>query len=113
LGEVMSGSGSKKKIAIKSNLDPNDFDDIDLGADEPRGAASQADEEKAKTVMRRHEDQLLSIEGIVGSGIGRDSGIPVINIYVVKKTKSLEEKIPSTMDGIPVRIIESGEFKAL
>jgi hypothetical protein len=109
----MSGSGSKKKKAIKSNLDLDDFDDIDLGADEPIGEPSPADEAKAKTAMRRHEDQLLSIEGIVGSGIGREAGKAVINIYVVKKTKSLQEMIPSTMDGIPVRIIESGEFKAL
>jgi hypothetical protein len=55
----------------------------------------------------------LNIEGVEGVGIGEESGQLVIKVYVVKKTRSLQESIPSQLDGYPVSIEVTGEFHAL
>ncbi len=64
-------------------------------------------------VKEKHESKLMSIQGVEGVGIGEELGKPFIKVYVAKKTKSLETKIPKQMEGYPVKIEESGEFKAL
>ncbi len=64
-------------------------------------------------VKEKHENQLLNISGVQGVGISEESGKSVIMIYVAKKTKSLLEKIPSQIEGYPVKIEVSGEFRAL
>lgn len=58
------------------------------------------------------KQSLLDIPGV--SGVGVSSGSEErINIYVVEKTPDLEAKIPSNIQGIETRIIETGEIKAL
>lgn len=64
-------------------------------------------------VKAKHESQLLTIEGVEGAGIGEELGRPVIKVYVVKKTKALQEKIPQELEGYPVSIEVTGEFHAL
>lgn len=65
-------------------------------------------------VKAQHELELLKIQGVQGVGIGRDErkGQPVIKVYIDKKTKDLEERIPSELEGYPVQIEISGEFHA-
>ena len=63
-------------------------------------------------IKAKHEPQLLGIEGVAGVGIGEDLGKPVIKVYVVRKTKSLQEKIPAQIEGYPVSVEVSGEFHA-
>ncbi len=65
-------------------------------------------------VISRYEDQLMSIEGVVGVGIGETStGEPCIKVYVIEKTPELEEVIPKELEGYTVEIEEVGEVKAL
>ncbi len=64
-------------------------------------------------VKAKHETQLLTIEGVEGVGIGEELSKRVLKVYVVKKTKTLQEKIPSQIEGYPVRIEVTGEFHAL
>jgi len=64
-------------------------------------------------VKEKHENKLMSIEGVQGVGIGEESGKLVIKLYVDKKTKSLQDKIPMQIEGYPVRIEVSGKFVAL
>ncbi len=64
-------------------------------------------------VLQEHTDALMSIEGVVGTAIGECDGKPCIKVYVVKKTRELEEQIPATLEGYPVSIQETGEIKAL
>lgn len=64
-------------------------------------------------VKARHEGRLLLIEGVEGVGIGEESQQPFLRVYVAKKTKSLQKKIPTRIEGYPVRIEGSGEFHAL
>lgn len=64
-------------------------------------------------VKAKCESQLLSINGVVGVGIGEELGKPVIKVYVAEKTKSLQEKIPEQIEGYLVSIEATGEFHAL
>ena len=64
-------------------------------------------------VLKRHSDHLMSIPGVVGTGIGELEGKPCIKVLVVKKSKELEKKIPKILEGYQVDIDETGEIRAL
>jgi hypothetical protein len=69
----------------------------------------------AVTAVRdRHESQLMSIQDAVGTGIGVSdgSGHPSLEVYVKKLTPAAQDAAPKEVDGIPVKLIESGEFVA-
>lgn len=70
----------------------------------------------SKTVseaLREQADRLLAIPGVVGVGQGLCDGQPCIKVYVIKRTPDLMERIPSTIEGFPVEVEETGEFRAL
>lgn len=64
-------------------------------------------------VLRAHTDQWMAIPGVVATGIGEQAGKPCIRVMVVRKTKDITTKIPAQVDGYPVVIEETGEFRAL
>ena len=64
-------------------------------------------------VLKAHTDHLMSIAGVVGTAIGESEGKPCIKVYVVKKTKEIEQRIPTVLEGHKVVIEETGEFRAL
>jgi len=66
----------------------------------------------ALEAKERLKKKLLEIEGVTGIGISSGSG-PFLNIYVKKITEELNEQLPDEADGMPTRIIESGEINAL
>jgi hypothetical protein len=71
----------------------------------------------ASQAKARHEDELFGIRGVVGTGVGADEdGNAVIEVYVkgaAKKTKkTVGQPIPDELDGVPVRVIETGEIRA-
>ncbi|NIO03134.1 MAG: hypothetical protein GTN74_00575 [Proteobacteria bacterium] len=55
----------------------------------------------------------MSLPGVVGTAQGLCDDKPCINVFVIKKTLELDEKIPDSLDGYPVAIEETGEFRAL
>ena len=68
----------------------------------------------AKAVRDRHEDQLMSLPGAVGSGIAASdqAGQPAIVVYVKKITPQVTAAAPKDVEGTPVKLIESGEIVA-
>jgi len=67
----------------------------------------------ARQVKKRHDDRLMAIPGVVGTGIAQDAkGQPIIEVYVERLTKELSRKVPEELEGVRVRIVETGEFKA-
>ncbi len=64
-------------------------------------------------VLQEHSDELMSLDGVVGTAIGDCDGDPCIKVYVAKMTRDLGKRIPSTLEGYPVSVEETGEFKAL
>lgn len=69
-------------------------------------------EKPIEIVLKEHTDALMAIEGVVGVGQGLCNDKDCIKVFVVEKTAELEQKIPDELDGFPVEIVESGEFKA-
>ena len=70
-------------------------------------------EKSIEVVLTQHTDGLMSLPGVVGTAIGECTGKPCIKVLVAKKSPELLKKIPSTLEGYPVEIDETGEFRAL
>ncbi len=68
----------------------------------------------AAAVRDRHEDDLMKIPGAVGTGVGEGDqpGQPAIVVYVKKMTPEAQAAAPKEMEGVQVKLIESGGFVA-
>jgi len=64
-------------------------------------------EEKLK-IKRRYEDYLLKLQGVTGVGLNGS-----IIIYVERLTPQLAAMLPRTLEGVPIRIIETGKIVPL
>ncbi|MBU3966098.1 MAG: hypothetical protein KKG76_01805 [Euryarchaeota archaeon] len=72
--------------------------------------------EAARMVKERHENAIFNIDGVVGIGIGlsgTEPGKVVIEVYVKKPAHEMKRMVPEVLEGIPVEIVETGEFVAL
>ena len=108
----------EKKSGIKSleEESPEAFEDFDIGADEipsqkePSLEHLPKEEIRTRQLHERLVKELLSIDGIKRSDLGKDgSGNPVLRVFVNKKRKSLVKKIETIAEGMPVVIEETGE----
>jgi hypothetical protein len=71
--------------------------------------------EAVNKVKESYEEGMLNVEGVVGIGIGLSETIPgevVIEVYVEKPIDEMRQIIPDKLDGITVKIIETGEIVA-
>ena len=74
----------------------------------------QSDMDKITAVMNAHTKEWMALSGVQGTYIGaRPDSALCIRIMAIKKTKDLEQAIPSRVDGYPVEIEETGEIKPL
>jgi len=64
-------------------------------------------------VLQAHTDEWMAVPGVVGTAIGEFKGKPCIKVFVVKKNEEVKKKIPSQVEGFPVRMEETGEIRAL
>lgn len=64
-------------------------------------------------VQEAHTEHLMSIPGVVGTAIGEVGGKPCIKVLVSQKTAEIEKGVPDSLEGYPVVIEETGEFKAI
>jgi hypothetical protein len=67
----------------------------------------------ASQVKTRHEDALLQLPQVVGTGIGwaQDTGEVVIQLYVAVLTEQVRQAVPAHIEGIRVQVVETGEFR--
>jgi len=70
-------------------------------------------ERTIKQVQEEHTDEWMAIPGVEGTAIGLFEGKPCIKIFTSKKPQEVRAKIPSTVEGYPVIIEETGSFRAL
>jgi hypothetical protein len=70
-------------------------------------------ERTIEQVQEEHTDAWMAIPGVEGTAIGLYEGKPCIKIFTSKKPQELRAKIPSTVEGYPVIIEETGAFRAL
>ena len=64
-------------------------------------------------VLKERTDEWMAIPGVEGTAIGLFEGKPCIKIFTSSKPQQLRANIPSTIEGYPVIIEETGEFRAL
>ncbi|HLG93945.1 MAG TPA: hypothetical protein VI546_03825 [candidate division Zixibacteria bacterium] len=65
---------------------------------------------KVMAVQNRHTDQLMAIDGVVGTATGLSAaGKPVVKVYAERQGVA---GIPATVDGIPVEVEVTGKFYA-
>ena len=102
-GGGSSGGGGGKKGGGKGG-----------GGGKPKAGFEPFGLDLASQAKARHEEELFLIRGVVGTGIGADEdGNAVIEVYVKGAAKQVVgEPIPDDLDGIPVRVIETGEIRA-
>ena len=70
-------------------------------------------ERTIEQVLKDKTDQWMAIPGVEGTAIGLSEGKPCIRIFTSSKPQEIRAKIPSTVEGYPVIIEETGAFRAL
>jgi hypothetical protein len=83
----------------------NGYGDFEKGRTMPERTIEQVQEE--------HTDEWMAIDGVEGTAIGLYEGKPCIKIFISTKSQEIRDKIPSTVEGYPVIIEETGAFRAL
>ena len=63
-------------------------------------------------VLARHGSAWMALPGVVGTGIGLADGRSCITVLVAKASTELRRRIPTEVDGYPVRIVETGRVEA-
>lgn len=61
-----------------------------------------------EAVLAAHTDSLMAVPGVLGTAIGRCNGAPCIRILVNRVTDEVQRRIPSQLEGYPVRVDVSG-----
>ena len=69
--------------------------------------------ETIRKVLERHVQRVVSLPGVVGVAEGEIDGRPCVTVYVAEKTAAVVGQVPSDLEGWPVVVRESGEFRAL
>ena len=64
-------------------------------------------------VLKEHTAGWMAIDGVVGTAVGEFEGRPCIKVFVAEKTEELAAEVPGTLEGHPVVLEETGEFRAL
>ncbi|MFC2069204.1 hypothetical protein ACFLTP_09410 [Chloroflexota bacterium] len=65
-----------------------------------------------KEVLKRHTAELMEVPGVAGIAEGESQGKPCIKVFVLGNNSEFLGRIPSTLEGYPVQVEESGEFRA-
>lgn len=65
-----------------------------------------------ENVLAANSDSIMAIKGVVGVGISQLDGKPCLKVMVDRISRITRKQIPKTLDGFPVVIEETGEFKA-
>ena len=62
-------------------------------------------------VLVRHRGELMAIPGVVGVAEGLCNGEPCIKVFVTRKTPVLAGQLPSLLEGFPIGVEETGDFR--
>ncbi len=67
-----------------------------------------------RDVQEKHTPALMQVPGVVGTAVGAlDDGTPYIAVFVEERTAEIDAQIPTELEGHPVRVRVSGEFRPL
>lgn len=63
-------------------------------------------------VLGELTDRVMSLPGVLGTAEGLCNGQPCIRVFLTQKTPELLRQIPAAVEGYPVSVEETGEFRA-
>jgi hypothetical protein len=68
-----------------------------------------------RAVKEKHEKDLIDMDEVAAVGISQadDADHAALTVFVTRDTPDVRAKVPSELEGVPVKIVESGEFRAL
>ncbi|MBD2564814.1 hypothetical protein H6G95_30375 [Nostoc linckia FACHB-391] len=64
-------------------------------------------------IKEQYESDLLSIDGVVGVGIGECEDKPCIKVYLENESPNFKKQIPKQLDGFKVDAQVTGAIQAL
>jgi hypothetical protein len=67
---------------------------------------------KAGEALEKHQDRLMAIQGVQGVGIGGSEDSPQIVVMVSHGGAEMRKRLPSSLEGIPVKVEVTGEITA-
>ena len=70
-----------------------------------------AESQNIAEIVAKYRETIM-LPGVVGVGESSCDGRPCIKIYLASADDELEQQLPSELDGVPVVIQISGEFRA-
>mgnify|MGYP000288859233 FL=1 len=68
---------------------------------------------RLEEILQEYTDSLMTMSGVVGTAQGLCDGEPCIRVFVIKKSDELMGQIPPMIEGYPVDVQETGEFRKL
>ncbi|MBM7622521.1 hypothetical protein [Sporohalobacter salinus] len=68
--------------------------------------------EKIERVISKLNNQWLDIEGVEGIGQSKIDNKDYIVVFINQETKEIENNIPKSFEGIPIRLFNSGKIIA-
>lgn len=77
----------------------------------PYGPIAERSASGAAGVKRRHELELMEIEGVEGVGLGVQTGREVILTYV--RDAAVADRLPREVEGVPIAVEVSGKVRVL
>jgi hypothetical protein len=98
-------------VFVLALVTPGVITDAFAQADDDDDATNPAGVDAATEVKKKYEGSLLSTGSVIGVGIG-DTGGGRVGIHVFVKQGDPRPAIPSQLDGVPVKVIESPGFVA-
>ena len=69
-----------------------------------------AEQASISEVLRREQDRLLGLPGVVGVAESECAGAPCLLVLVTAWTPELKAALPDVLGGYPLRVVESGEI---
>jgi len=69
-------------------------------------------EKKIEEVLAEYTGELMSLPGVVGTGLGLCEGTPCIKVFVVDLASEAKKKIPEQLEGYTVKIEQTDPFTA-
>ena len=64
-------------------------------------------------VKEKYENKIMTIPGITGMGIGDCNGEACIVVMVYEKSAQIDQEVPGTLEGYPVKVEVTGSIEAL
>lgn len=81
-------------------------------AGDNRSAGQAMSHQAIEKALRAHVDELMSLAGVIGTAQSVCAGQPCIKVFVIERTKELDEAVRRILAGYPVVIEESGPIRA-